>query len=63
MTERELVTLTAALLAGRRRDWFPETAAAEALRLWYFVGGNSARDPSESPRRPRRTTCAMRSKC
>lgn len=39
MTDRELVTLTAALLAARRRDWSPETAAAEAFRLWYFVGG------------------------
>jgi len=38
MTDRELVTLTAALLARRgRRDL--ERAAAEALRLWYFVGG------------------------
>ncbi len=39
MTDRELVTLTAALLAARRRRWDLERAAAEALRLWYFVGG------------------------
>ncbi len=39
MTDRELVTLTAALLAARRQRWSVETAAAEALRLWYFVGG------------------------
>lgn len=39
VTDRELMTLTAALLATRQRRWSPETAAAEALRLWYFVGG------------------------
>ncbi len=39
MTDRELVTLTAALLAVRRGRWDVERAAAEALRLWYFVGG------------------------
>jgi hypothetical protein len=39
MTDRELVTLTAALLAARRGRWDLERAAGEALRLWYFVGG------------------------
>ena len=39
VTDRELVTLTAALLAARRQRWSPERAVAEALRLWYFVGG------------------------
>ncbi len=39
MTDREVVTLTAALLAARRGRWDLERAAAEALRLWYFVGG------------------------
>jgi hypothetical protein len=39
MTDRELVTLTAALLAARHGRWDLERAAAEALRLWYYVGG------------------------
>jgi hypothetical protein len=39
MTDREVVTLTAALLAARRGRWDLERAAAEALRLWFYVGG------------------------
>jgi len=39
MTDRELVTLTAALLAARRRRFDPDVAVAEAFRLWYLTGG------------------------
>ena len=46
MTDRELVTLTAGLLAARRQRWSPERAVAEALRLWYFVGGKVGPQPA-----------------
>src|SRR5260370_37217595 len=45
MTGRELVALTAAVLAARRGRWDLERAAAEALRLWYFVGGELGPQP------------------
>ncbi len=48
MTDRELVTLTAALLAARRRRFDPDTAVAEAFRLWYLTGGVAPTQPEET---------------
>ena len=45
MTDRELVTLTAALLAGAPGRPDVEAAVADALRLWYFVGGELGPQP------------------
>ncbi len=39
MTDRQVLTLTAALFAALGDVESPEAATAEALRLWYFVGG------------------------
>ncbi len=41
MTDRQLLTLTAALFAALGGVQSPEEATAEALKLWYYAGGET----------------------
>ena len=51
MNDRQLITLTAALFAAMGDVESPDEAMAEALKLWYYAGGETGpRLPEEGPR-------------
>jgi len=50
MTDRQLLTLTAALFATLGDMESPAQAMAEALKLWFYAGGETGpRLPEEGP--------------
>ena len=50
MTDRQLLTLAAAMFGAFGDVQSPEEATAEALKLWYYAGGETGpRLPDEGP--------------